>query len=642
MAALKGALSFSLLALSLSALAAVAVGQSFDPLTPPGNVCPGSSTEYPPPGNIVANGFDNGVPAGWFCPFCKDPNPGLVIQSDGTSTYAAATADNRGGSEDAGVGIQVDNLVPGWSHLFYAWVRLTGAASQKNYGVIVRGRAVLIQGTFEGGPYCMAPVAQIQNDCWTLVKGAFTPPTNSDLLRISAEDRGANIHVRGVAVIPVDPNALRAQQNAQIDALRKANVQINFQRNGAPVSGGTVDFTTVRSGFPWGLQDVDYGVTYDAYQANFVTNIFRSSVVSQGNAGWPATESGDNIYDYGLILNFIRWAQGLGLPIIGPQVTWDDLENGIPQWVQSSIAATQANGGDAVSLLDYYISQRSTRAMNTGGGSYTAVTVDNEGIHKTYIPNVGGGIDSITKNFIATRSADNAAGHNTPIIYNEYNVGEGCYYNFPLDAYGDPVSPEVLAERINYLNSRGQGQLVNIAGLQFQVTPNQREDQRMSIAVSKVAEATGLPVHITELNVNVGNSFVGNYNFDRNLQADILESTLRQLFSNPHVTTILFQHVIPYPYGGDNDAVCGPCLFTSPQAGYQPNAAGQRYLALRDEWSTNVVNYSFNGGSAGFRAFLGTYAVTYTDPSGNKSPTQYITVNPDAFPGATQFVTLDV
>jgi hypothetical protein len=33
------------------------------------------------------------------------------------------------------------------------------------------------------------------------------------------EDRGANVHVRGIAIIPTDPAALRAQQNAQIDAV---------------------------------------------------------------------------------------------------------------------------------------------------------------------------------------------------------------------------------------------------------------------------------------------------------------------------------------------------------------------------------------------------------------------------------------
>lgn len=84
--------------------------------------CPGSSTEYPPPGNLVANGFDNGVPANWFCPFCVS---GLVIESDATSTYAAANAANRNGVEDAGVGVSVYNLVPGQSHLFYAWVSHT-------------------------------------------------------------------------------------------------------------------------------------------------------------------------------------------------------------------------------------------------------------------------------------------------------------------------------------------------------------------------------------------------------------------------------------------------------------------------------------------------------------------------------------
>lgn len=52
-------------------------------------------------------------------------------------------------------------------------------------------------------------------------------------------------------------------------------------------------------------------------------------------------------------------------------------------------------------------------------------------------------------------------------------------------------------------------------------------------AVNKVAEATGLPVHVTELNVNVGNSYVGNYNYDRNLQARFPKKLLRQAKVSP-------------------------------------------------------------------------------------------------------------
>jgi hypothetical protein len=96
----------------------------------------------------------------------------------------------------------------------------------------------------------------------------------------------------------------------------------------------------------------------------------------------------------------------------------------------------------------------------------------------------------------------------------------------------------------------------------------------------------------------VGNSYVGNYGFDRNLQADILESVLRQTFSNPYVEAILFQHVTPYPYGGDSDATCGPCLFSSQASGFQPNAAGERYLALRDEWSTKLTGLPVSGSAA--------------------------------------------
>lgn len=86
------------------------------------------------------------------------------------------------------------------------------------------------------------------------------------------------------------------------------------------------------------------------------------------------------------------------------------------------------------------------------------------------------------------------------------------------------------------------------------------------------------------MNVGFGNG----YPFDRTYQANIVETSLRQLFSNRHVAAIMFQHMVPYPWGGDSDATCGPCMFATDT--YAPNAAGQRYLKLRDEWTTKVVD----------------------------------------------------
>jgi GH35 family endo-1,4-beta-xylanase len=387
----------------------------------------------------------------------------------------------------------------------------------------------------------------------------------------------------------------------------------------------------VRSGFPWGIQDVDFGVVYDAAYQNFVLNTFQASAVAQGNSGWPSTESGPNQTDYSSYERFITWAQGANLSVWGPQVTWDDTNNGIPLWVQQQVS----NGGN----LDQLIAVRSTNAMVSGAGRFVTVTVDNEGLHNSYIPRNGNGTDSIIKCFTTTRTADLAIGHNTPITFNEYNVGESCYYNFPMKYGGDPVSPDDFIARVNFLNSQGSGQLVNVAGLQFQITPNELEAQRMSIAIDYIHNRTGLPIHITEFNVNTK---FDTYPFDRTYQADILEVSLRQLFANPNVQAILMQHIIPYPYGGDSDAMCGPCIFAS--GTYTPNVAGIRYLKLREEWSTRVsgATVDANGNTAQLRLYHGTYTVTFNDSNGNASPAQLVTVNNDNGTYTTQYVTVNV
>jgi hypothetical protein len=114
-------------------------------------------------------------------------------------------------------------------------------------------------------------------------------------------------------------------------------------------------------------------------------------------------------------------------------------------------------------------------------------------------------------------------------------------------------------------------------------------------AIDYIHNRTGLPIHITEFNVNTK---FDTYPFDRTYQADILEVSLRQLFANPNVQAILMQHITPYPYGGDSDATCGPCIFVS--GTYTPNVAGTRYLKLREEWSTRIsgATVDANGNTA--------------------------------------------
>lgn len=50
------------------------------------------------------------------------------------------------------------------------------------------------------------------------------------------------------------------------------------------------------------------------------------------------------------------------------------------------------------------------------------------------------------------------------------------------------MSPDNFIDGINFLNAQGAGQLVNVAGLQFQITPNENEAQRMSIGEGDPSE----------------------------------------------------------------------------------------------------------------------------------------------------------
>jgi hypothetical protein len=62
------------------------------------------------------------------------------------------------------------------------------------------------------------------------------------------------------------------------------------------------------------------------------------------SSGWPATESGPGQTDYSFPTNFIAWAESYGFPVFGPQTVWDDVNDGIPKWVQSEVANAKATG----------------------------------------------------------------------------------------------------------------------------------------------------------------------------------------------------------------------------------------------------------------------------------------------------------
>lgn len=66
--------------------------------------------------------------------------------------------------------------------------------------------------------------------------------------------------------------------------------------------------------------------------------------LSSFSSGWPATESGPGQTDYSFPTNFLAWAESYGFPVFGPQIVWDDVNDGIPKWVQSEVANAKATG----------------------------------------------------------------------------------------------------------------------------------------------------------------------------------------------------------------------------------------------------------------------------------------------------------
>lgn len=54
-------------------------------------------------------------------------------------------------------------------------------------------------------------------------------------------------------------------------------------------------------------------------------------------SGWTSIEAVEGTFDFGDVDVMLKWAQAHNMAVNGPALIWEDLHDGIPQWVQDRV-----------------------------------------------------------------------------------------------------------------------------------------------------------------------------------------------------------------------------------------------------------------------------------------------------------------
>lgn len=472
-------------------------------------------------------------------------------------------------------------LVPAGVYQFIAWVRLTGG-----------GDPQFLQTTLffptSNGSTCVA-TAVAKSSCWTKVQGGFTLPTNeTDVqIRMAGPNAGANIELSSVSITLIDQAVWRAEQDQRIDRLRKRNVVVKLvdALTGTPVEVlATLDQT--RSAFPFGAA-MSGAITLDKNYQDWYAARFNFGVM-ENELKWYYTEPEQGKFNYKMADAMLAFADSRGIAMRGHNIFWD-----VAEYVQSWVKALPTD------KLKDAVSARLNGLVSRYAGRFKHWDVNNEMLHGNYYESTLGP-DASASMFKTAKALDPPA----KLFVNDFNVVEAC---------GDQrATPEAYLSEVWQLAQ--QGATVDAIGIESHFYDPQAI--RFKHELDQLALA-GVPLWVTELDVSEA---------DPQAQADKFEIVMREAFSHEAVGGIMQWEVARPPcsvYYADYSKCLTNCTKCLADANMVDRPIGERYVRLRKEWSTHVIQLSV-GGTLPFRGFFGDYRIKYT--KGGKSSAVFFTV----------------
>jgi len=421
------------------------------------------------------------------------------------------------------------------------------------------------------------------------------PTANRQLIIGSMTISGASTISNTTNQATNNANALAAA-DTYIEHFRKGPVILNLV-GAAP--GTEVHVRLKQHDFRFGtavggtnLSEVNNFLNNSTY-TNYLRGYFNA--MTPGNAGkWAYNEAFRDFVTMSAVDRLLQFAEDNGLRVRMHNMLWAD--NQQPTWVNTLL--NNANSGNTTAKndlrgeiserIDYYVGNGDANPADDRARRYVELDLLNEHRHQPKYWNVYGPA-GIAEIFTETADAVAAAGANTTLFLNEYNV-----LQYGTDSYGNWYRRDV-----EELRSHGGA----ISGIGVQYYPffvgdsNAHSPARINQIFQNLA-VTGLPIALTEFGVQTTNGTTATQ------AATYLTETMRMVFGSPDATTFVLWGF------WSNDVWSQAPLAALRDANWNLTAAGAAYEALMNQWSTDLVLSVGADGAIDFRGFYGKYEVT--------------------------------
>ena len=443
-----------------------------------------------------------------------------------------------------------------------------------------------------GTQYYLIMWSTVNNTTWTELSGHFTLNVSGTLtalhLFFAAPDGGVNFYVDDASLIVSDTD-WKTEANARIEQIRKGDFRITAispYGSKPPVPDVNVQVSQIKHHFAFGTALAYSPLNSNTNYQNFVLDHFEWAVC-ENETKWSSNEGTRNVEDYYQADYMYNWCASNGITMRGHCVFWEVENSQMPSWVPSLDYEPYPTPSELLTEVE----ERIDSAVNHFKGKFVHWDVDNEMLHGLFFRDRLGP-DIHPWMFQTAHAID----PNCMLFVNDYSVIAGGYslYDYKEQIYGllDDGAP------------------VHGIGVQCHFGGSSIDPYAVYDRLDSLAEV-GLPIWCSEYDFEAEDDYV---------RADGLEKFYRTAFSHPAVEGILMWGF----WEGSHWRVDCHIVNTN----WTLNAAGRKYEALLDEWTTNDSSITDSNGNADLRGFYGTYTVTLTPYRTNPTVTT-IEITPD-------------
>ncbi|MFK7767006.1 MAG: endo-1,4-beta-xylanase [Mariniblastus sp.] len=481
----------------------------------------------------------------------------------------------------------VGELVEGTDYHLIAYVRTvgepTGAINIEIAQTDDRGRRYLATGEIEA------------NDSgWTMIQAGFRlesvgPITELDLIFNGRPGSNALFSFI-VDSVSITENNWLADANARIESIRKRDVELTFKKpNGALARNHEVTLEQIRHHFPFGSALSPVAVDDEDYREFFKQHFEYATL--EWDSQWLAIEEVQGTEVYTIADALLNFSEANGIPVKGHALVWGD-PLFRPTWLDALSPAQ----------LNTELDERITNAVTRYQDCFIGWDVGNEMLNHTFFQDQLG---RTIRPWMFQRAKE--IDPNSKLFTNEFGLTNS---QFKSQKYHAMVDSLVTA-----------GASVSGIGVQGHFRGS-ASPKGIEITIDELSDL-GIDIWFTEFDTVTP---------DAANRADSLEAFYRYAFSRPETSGIVMWGFWAGSHWLGPDASLVDLDWTI-------NPAGQRYLDLMEEWSTNFSSNTKTAAELEFRCFHGDYLLTTTDPNTDTVNHHLIRVEPGTSPLQRTLVT---